>query len=489
MKIFLALALLFCPLPGLADAATGPATEEAGAAGATAATNKAHPDLLRLEQELSRKLDDKKDGRVTPEQYQAWKGEFRARLDAAIALVPQSPDNSAAQARIMAQLGEGEAAHAALDQALEQNPKSSVLLTTKGQVLYDQKDFPGAAQNALQAWESSGHTDKGAWALYQMSKGRSAPSGTASASPSLSPLTQGSPGVSTDDSNKPLKLAVKGSAFPGLVPTPGQVGTEPIKREGGLPLWPLAVPLAGGLIAIGLYRGGKQSGEEEAGRPPAEALISAPLISAEPAALVGGAARNIAKGAVLKTLGDIAVTGVAAVGILVTGGTALIVATNHGLNEVIAAQDKYNEAIDTHRDDRSAASGLPGRLKAANEDDDHPVYVVRAGEATARNLKNSVDRMQHPSGVPGFSVQSKAGLTVKQLAAAGEFPHTKISVTTVARLTAAGVRLVPTSGTGYHNTAITPRPLSDAAAARISAAFDSPIPNPHPVRRGSASQP
>jgi len=81
MKIFLVLALLFCTLSGLADDVAGPAPEEPGA---TVATKKAHPDLLRLEQEQSGKLADKKDGRVTPEQYQAWKGEFRARLDAAI---------------------------------------------------------------------------------------------------------------------------------------------------------------------------------------------------------------------------------------------------------------------------------------------------------------------------------------------------------------------------------------------------------------------
>ncbi len=224
MKTFLVLALLFCPLSGLADDAAGPVSEEPGAA---VATKKAHSDLLRLEQQLSRRLDDKKEGRVTPEQYQAWKGEFRARLDDAITRVPPSPENTAANARIMAQLGEGEAAHAALDQALEQNPKSSVLLTTKGQVLYDQKDFPGAAHNALQAWENSGHTDKGAWALYKMSKSRGAPSGTTSASPGLSPLTQGSPVVSTDDSNKPIKLAVKGGALPVAVPLPDQ----PRKRQ------------------------------------------------------------------------------------------------------------------------------------------------------------------------------------------------------------------------------------------------------------------
>lgn len=261
MKIFLTLALLCCPLPGLADDAASPATGEPSA---TAATTKAHPDLLRLEQELSRKLDDKKDARITPEQYQGWKGGFRTRLDAVISRVPPLPDNTAAHARIMAQLGESEAARATLDQALEQNPKSPLLLTTKGQILYDQKDFPGAAHNALQAWENSGHTDKSAWALYQMSKDRIAPSRTTSESPGVSPLKQGSPVVTADDSNKPIKLAVKGSARPSLVPAPGQDVAEPIKRDDGLPLWPLAVPLAGGLIGYGLYRGVKQNA---AGQP------------------------------------------------------------------------------------------------------------------------------------------------------------------------------------------------------------------------------
>lgn len=360
MKLILALALLYCPLLGLADDVVGPAAKETRA---TDATKKAHSDLLRLEQDLTRKLDDKKDGRVTPEQYQAWKGEFRARLDAAIARVPPSPDNTAAQARIMAQLGEGEAAHAALDQALEKNPKSPVLLTTKGQVLYNQKDFPGAAHNALQAWENSGRTDKGAWALYQMSKGRGAPSGTSSVSPGL--LTQGSPVVSADDSNKPINLAVKGSALPSLVPTPGQDGTEPIKREGGLPLWPLAVPVAGGLIAYGLYRGSKQTDAQETEQPPVGAILAAPGLVAGPAEVVGGVVRNVAKGIVVKTLGDIAVTGVVAAGILVAGGTAVIVTVNHGLNEMIAAQDKYNEAIDTHKDDQRRST-QPTRTVDAN---------------------------------------------------------------------------------------------------------------------------
>lgn len=485
MKTFLILALLFCPLSGLADDVAGPATEEPGA---TITTKKADPELLRLEQELSRKLEDTKDSRVTPEQYQAWKGEFRARLDTAITRVPSSPENTAANARIMAQLGEGEAAHAALDQALEQNPKSPVLLTTKGQVLFDQKDFPGAAQSALEAWENSGRSDKGAWALYQMSKGRSAPSGTASASPGLSPLKQGSPVVTADGSNKPIKLPIKGSALPSAVPLPGQNDGDPIKREGGLPLWPLAVPFAGGLIAYGLYRGNKQTDAQETEQPPVGAFIATPGLVTGPGEVAGGMVRNVAKGAVVKTLGNIAVTGAVAAGMLVVGGTAVILTVNHGLNEMIEAQDKYNEAIDTHRDDRPSAANAPGGLPAIKNPDDRPVYVVRGGIATPRSLKETVDKRVHPSGVAGFSVQSAPGRTIAELAAAGQFPHKQISVTTVTRLAAVGVRLIPTGGTGYHKTAATPRPLADADAALISAAFDPPIPNPVPVNRSSAAE-
>src|SRR4030067_539966 len=110
MKLLLALTLIFHALPALADDAADSAVEKPGAA---ATAKKAHPDLLRLEQDLTRKLDEKNDGRVTPEQYQAWIGEFRACLDAAMARIPPLPDNTAAHARITAQLGEREQAPAA----------------------------------------------------------------------------------------------------------------------------------------------------------------------------------------------------------------------------------------------------------------------------------------------------------------------------------------------------------------------------------------
>lgn len=363
MKLVLALTLLCYTLPGLAGDTTDPV---AGEPSSRVTMEKAHPDILHLEWDLTRKLADKKDGRVTPEQYQAWKIEFRAHLDATMALVPPSPDNTAVHARITMQLGEPEQAHASLDQALEQNPESPVLLRTKGQILYEQSDFPGAARNGLQAWEKSGHTDQGAWALYQMSKGRRAPSGTATSSPGPSTLTQGSPAVSANDSSKPFKLSVKGSAQPTAVPNPGHTGTEPTKREGGLPLWPLAVPVAGGLIAYGVYRGTKQTAAQETEQSTASALITASPSLVEPAKVAGGVIRNVAKAAAAKTLGDIAVTGAAAVGILVAGGAVIILTVNHGINEMIAAQDKYNEAIDTHRDDRRR-SVKPTRATHINE--------------------------------------------------------------------------------------------------------------------------
>jgi len=166
MKLILTLALLFSAFPGSAGDAANPA---AAGTDATAAAKQPHPDLLRLEQELTHKLDENKGGRITPEQYQAWKGEFRERLDAAMARVPPLPDNTAVHARIMAQLDEREQARGVLDRALRQDPESPILLRTKGHILYEQKDFPGAAHNAMQAWENSGRTDQGAWALYQMS--------------------------------------------------------------------------------------------------------------------------------------------------------------------------------------------------------------------------------------------------------------------------------------------------------------------------------
>lgn len=346
------LALLFCPLSAHSDEAAVSVSEGDGA---TVGTQTAHPDLLRLERELARKLDEKKDGRITPERYRAWNDEFRVRLDDAASRVPPSPDNAAARARIMARLGENEEAHSVLDQALDLNPNSSILLATKGRVLFDQNDFPGAAQMSLEAWESSGRTDQGAWALYQMSKGRraaSAPSAVKAESPAK-PVITAVAGV--DDTEKPIKLPVRARSSSRAVPIPGEDADEPIKRESGLPLWPVAVPLSGGLIAYGLYRSTRQAGKKETDEAPSEALIAIPLAARGTAEVAGRAAVGAAKGASATSIGGLAVTGVAAAGILVAGGATLALTVNYGLDRMIEAQERYNESIDTRKDDQRRA--------------------------------------------------------------------------------------------------------------------------------------
>ncbi|MBI2787405.1 MAG: hypothetical protein HYX59_01870 [Elusimicrobia bacterium] len=53
------------------------------------------------------------------------------------------------------------------------------------------------------------------------------------------------------------------------------------------------------------------------------------------------------------TLGEVVVAGGAAsIGIIIAGGAVVIFTVNYGLNEMIAAQDKYNDAIDLHRESR-----------------------------------------------------------------------------------------------------------------------------------------
>lgn len=352
MRLPLVLALFFLTLPGQAgDTPNGP--------GAAISTDKAHPDLLRLEKDLTAQKAEKKSGRVTPEQYQEWLIKFRSDLDAAAARVPPSLDNTAAHARITALLGESGQARAALSQALESNPGSPVLLRTKSRILYDQGDYPGAARDGLEAWEKSGRTDKAAWELYQISKGRIAPTAAETLSP---PRTQGPAAVATDDSNMPYKLAVKGQAHAGDVPLPALGQTTPAHGTGNFPLWPLAVPFAGGLVAYGLYRGAKEDDDSKAAPSPAGKMAVPQEIALAPGGFLisansgpARAAATVIKEALLKTApeaaGSVVIT-VATIGIIVAAG----VATIYGLNEMIAAQDKYNEAIDTHREDQKRST-------------------------------------------------------------------------------------------------------------------------------------
>jgi hypothetical protein len=85
-------------------------------------------------------------------------------------------------------------------------------------------------------------------------------------------------------------------------------------------------------------------------------------------------------------------------------------------------------------------------------------------------------------GLTGFSVQSELGKSIIELAQAGNFPNSQISVTTVRELQQIGVQIVASPGRGYHKTVITSLPLSDAEAIRISAVFRQQ-PNPFPIER------
>lgn len=138
------------------------------------------PALHVLERQIVLKQKERTEGKIAPDAYREWETKFRTSLTGAIAGAPKTPENAAAVVRIQTMLGEGKSAEASLERSLEENPGNPSLLLTKGQLLHKRGDFQGAAENALLAWEKSGRTEKSAWALYQETKGRVAPSAAAS---------------------------------------------------------------------------------------------------------------------------------------------------------------------------------------------------------------------------------------------------------------------------------------------------------------------
>lgn len=130
----------------------------------------------------------------------------------------------------------------------------------------------------------------------------------------------------------------------------------------------------------------------------------------------------------------------------------------------------------------AAKTSASAQTQTQTQDSKAPVqWVVRGGKASADNLmEGSKEHKAHP-GLWGFSVQAAPGKNIDELAKAGQFKNGTISVTTVDRLAAIGIAVVPSEGRGYHSTAVTGENLSPERAAEISAAFD-PIPNPHRVR-------
>jgi RHS repeat-associated protein len=132
-------------------------------------------------------------------------------------------------------------------------------------------------------------------------------------------------------------------------------------------------------------------------------------------------------------------------------------------------------------------AALIGLATIAGQDrSPEPNWVVRAGVADAAQLRRGTQEHLAVPGLYGFSVQYAPGRSVRELAAAGQFPNPQISVTTVEQLTAAAVdagysiAVVPSPGRGYHHTVAVPRPLPDDLSEALSRVF---IQMPNPARR------
>lgn len=125
-------------------------------------------------------------------------------------------------------------------------------------------------------------------------------------------------------------------------------------------------------------------------------------------------------------------------------------------------------------------------------------WVVRAGIATPKRLQEGYVAHKAIPGLYGFSVQYHAGLTVDELARAGQFPNHQISIALDADLAASvaplgyAIRLVFSPGRGYHHTfavlydapsGTILRKLPDDAARALGQTFTQQL-NPHPVPRG-----
>jgi hypothetical protein len=95
--------------------------------------------------------------------------------------------------------------------------------------------------------------------------------------------------------------------------------------------------------------------------------------------------------------------------------------------------------------------------------------VVRGGLCLSEDIRRRV--ATHPSGVTGVSVQSAAGASLDQLAAA--IPHGQIGVTTVGKVRAAGGDVIPTSGRSPHHATLT-----GLTPEQISALLQPTLPNP-----------
>ncbi len=112
-----------------------------------------------------------------------------------------------------------------------------------------------------------------------------------------------------------------------------------------------------------------------------------------------------------------------------------------------------------------------GRGAAIAED----ALVVRGGAEAALSPQGLAERIStHPSGVKGWSAESRAGLCLEELCRA--IPNNQVGVTTVGKIRAAGGDVVRTRGRSPNHVTITQISPED-----LSALFGKPRANPVPV--------
>lgn len=89
--------------------------------------------LLRLEKNLTQKLEERKQGVLPEDQYRQFVAAFRVELDEALLQSPDTPVNRGRFAMILARLDESgpRQAVAGLNRALAENPDDAALLNAK----------------------------------------------------------------------------------------------------------------------------------------------------------------------------------------------------------------------------------------------------------------------------------------------------------------------------------------------------------------------
>jgi hypothetical protein len=113
--------------------------------------------------------------------------------------------------------------------------------------------------------------------------------------------------------------------------------------------------------------------------------------------------------------------------------------------------------------------------------------VVRGGEMTLRNLRDSAEAEYGDSGEYALSFWASSELDVGGIVRAARaqgkltgdrnIPHGRVQVGTAARVRAAGFNLVPTPPPG-HCSLVFPNPPTDADLEAVMGAFNDPEQNP-----------